>query len=157
MRIRNGRHQARNVALIALIMLAFMSLYEFLKQLIFPSIAIWESHVMTILVSSAIAALASFFFIKKLNDLNAALRAKNAENETLHAELQANIAKLEEALRSVKTLSGLLPVCASCKKIRDSKGRWEQMEVYIRKHSNADFSHGLCPDCAKKLYPDIFV
>lgn len=45
-------------------------------------------------------------------------------------------------------------ICASCKKIRDDKGYWEQVEVYIRDHSEAEFSHGLCPECMKKLYPD---
>jgi DNA-binding LacI/PurR family transcriptional regulator len=55
----------------------------------------------------------------------------------------------------VKTLSGFLPICASCKKIRDDKGYWNQVEAYISEHSEVEFSHGLCPDCAKKLYPDI--
>lgn len=62
--------------------------------------------------------------------------------------------RLSEALEQIKTLSGLLPICASCKKIRDDKGYWNQIEIYIQKHSNAQFSHGICPDCAKKLYSD---
>lgn len=61
---------------------------------------------------------------------------------------------LKKALEKVKVLSGLLPICCSCKKIRDDKGYWNQIEVYIRDHSDAEFSHGLCPDCAKKLYGD---
>ena len=61
----------------------------------------------------------------------------------------------EKALSELKVLSGLLPICASCKKIRDDKGYWGQIESYIRAHSEAEFSHGICPDCAKKLYPDI--
>lgn len=61
----------------------------------------------------------------------------------------------EKALSEIKVLSGLLPICASCKKIRDDSGYWKQIEFYIRDHSEADFSHGICPDCAKKLYPDI--
>ena len=64
------------------------------------------------------------------------------------------IAELQEALSKVKTLSGLLPICASCKKIRDDQGYWQQVEVYIQDHSDVDFSHGICPDCARKLYPD---
>lgn len=63
--------------------------------------------------------------------------------------------KLEEALAKVKKLSGLLPICASCKKIRDDKGYWNQIETYIRDHSEAEFSHSICPECAKKLYPDL--
>jgi PAS domain S-box-containing protein len=66
------------------------------------------------------------------------------------------VIELQEALTKVKTLSGMLPMCASCKKIRDDKGYWEQIEVYIREHSEVDFSHGLCPDCATKLYPEFY-
>jgi hypothetical protein len=66
------------------------------------------------------------------------------------------IAELQKALKKVKTLSGFLPICASCKKIRDDKGYWNQIEVYISEHSEAEFSHGICPECAQKLYPDIY-
>jgi len=60
--------------------------------------------------------------------------------------------KLLQAMKEIKTLSGLLPICAACKKIRDDKGYWNQIEGYIQKHSDAQFSHGICPDCARKLY-----
>ena len=63
--------------------------------------------------------------------------------------------KLEEALAKVKKLSGLLPICASCKKIRDDKGYWNHVESFIRDHSEAEFSHSICPECAKELYPDL--
>ena len=56
----------------------------------------------------------------------------------------------------MKKLSGLLPICASCKKIRDDKGYWNQIESYIHDHSEAEFSHGICPDCFKRLYPDLY-
>jgi hypothetical protein len=69
-----------------------------------------------------------------------------AENEELIVELEASLAK-------VKRLSGMLPICAACKKIRDDKGYWNQIESYISMHSEADFSHGICPDCARRLYP----
>lgn len=59
--------------------------------------------------------------------------------------------QLEEALASVKKLSGLLPICASCKKIRDEQGEWNQMEVYITTRSEAGFTHGICPECAKEF------
>lgn len=73
---------------------------------------------------------------------------RNAELEkaTLIAELQA-------ALSKVKTLSGLLPICASCKMIRDDHGYWSQIEMYIAKHSDAEFTHGICPECINRLYP----
>ncbi|MCP3873346.1 MAG: PAS domain S-box protein, partial [Desulfobacteraceae bacterium] len=63
--------------------------------------------------------------------------------------------KLQEAIAQIKTLSGMLPICSSCKKIRDDKGYWNQIESYIQDHSDVGFSHGICPDCAKKLYPDL--
>jgi hypothetical protein len=66
------------------------------------------------------------------------------------------VSDLANALLDVKTLSGLLPICASCKKIRDDRGYWSQIEQYLEQHSDAEFTHSLCPDCAKKLYPDIF-
>jgi hypothetical protein len=63
--------------------------------------------------------------------------------------------ELQKALADLKTLSGLLPICASCKKIRDDNGYWNQIEAYIRDHSEAEFSHSICPECAEKLYSDL--
>jgi len=63
--------------------------------------------------------------------------------------------QLLKALKEIKTLSGLLPICASCKKIRDDKGYWNQIEDFIQQRSDALFSHAICPACAKKLYPDL--
>lgn len=65
------------------------------------------------------------------------------------------IAQLQNALAQVKKLSGLLPICCKCKKIRDDKGAWHELEDYIQGHSEADFSHGLCPACTQELYPGI--
>ena len=76
------------------------------------------------------------------------------ERKWAEAEREKLIQELQDALASVKQLSGMLPICASCKKIRDDKGYWNQIEGYIREHSEAEFSHGICPDCMKKLYPD---
>jgi len=82
------------------------------------------------------------------------------ENKTIVERKQAEderiklIAELRKALADVKTLSGLLPICSSCKKIRDDKGYWKQIETYIAQHSKASFTHSICPDCAKKLYPN---
>lgn len=70
------------------------------------------------------------------------------------AERENLIKKLEKALSDVKTLGGMLPICSACKRIRDDHGYWNQIETYIRDHSEAEFSHGICPACAKKLYPD---
>jgi len=67
-------------------------------------------------------------------------------------EREKSISDLEVALRRVKALSGLLPICASCKKIRDENGNWNEVESYVSAHSEADFSHSICPDCFSKLY-----
>lgn len=69
--------------------------------------------------------------------------------------IEARSRELEKALSEVKTLSGLLPICASCKKIRDSEGQWIQVEVYVRQRSEAEFTHGICPDCVEIYYPEI--
>jgi hypothetical protein len=73
----------------------------------------------------------------------------------IEAERNQLIKSLQDSLSKIKTLSGMLPICASCKKIRDDEGYWNQIETYIARHSEAEFSHGICPECAKKLYPDI--
>ena len=66
------------------------------------------------------------------------------------------IGELEDALEKIKKLSGLLPICASCKSIRDDEGYWQRIEQYISEHSEANFTHGICPECIKKLYPKYF-
>ena len=78
------------------------------------------------------------------------------QRDHLEERVRDRTRELTEALANVKTLKGLLPICASCKKIRDDQGYWTQIESYIYKHSDAEFSHGICPDCAKKLYPEIY-
>jgi DNA-binding response OmpR family regulator len=65
------------------------------------------------------------------------------------------IGELRSALANIRTLEGLLPICASCKRIRDDKGYWNQIEIYISEHSKAEFTHGICPECFARLYPDL--
>jgi CheY-like chemotaxis protein len=71
-------------------------------------------------------------------------------------ELRRSNDALQKALREVKVLKGLVPICASCKKIRNDQGFWQQLEEYIQQHSEAEFSHGLCTPCIKKLYPGVY-
>ncbi len=78
------------------------------------------------------------------------------EHKRAEEERERLIAELQEALAKIKTLKGLIPICASCKNVRDDQGYWQQVEVYIREHSEAEFSHGLCPDCARELYPEFY-
>lgn len=91
------------------------------------------------------------------------LRLRNQELEKLNTQLtttkdslESANKELERALINIKQLSGMLPICASCKKIRNDKGYWEQIEAYLRDHSEVKFSHSICPECTGKLYPDIF-
>ena len=100
---------------------------------------------------------------KRVERRTAALRGANedltrevAERKRVEQEREKMIIELQQALAEIKKLSGLLPICASCKKIRDDQGYWQQIEAYIRDHSEAEFSHSLCPECAKKLYPELF-
>lgn len=79
-----------------------------------------------------------------------------AERKRVEREQEDLIQKLKDAFSEVKTLSGLLPICASCKKVRDDKGYWHQIEKYIERHSKAEVSHGLCRECARKLYPEYY-
>jgi AmiR/NasT family two-component response regulator len=89
-----------------------------------------------------IIATARFNDLMKLRQLNLELLARNQQ--------------LEATLAQVKTLSGLLPMCASCKRIRDDQGYWQRVETYLKAHAAVEFSHGLCPECMKRLYPDYF-
>ena len=100
----------------------------------------------------------SFFLIYRaviVNGLNKPysimFRNLKRSEETLRREKD----RLEQALSQIRTLRGLLPICANCKKIRDDKGYWNQIETYIHAHSEAQFSHGICPECLKKLYPGL--
>ncbi len=84
------------------------------------------------------------------------IRILQKKLETQNSQLQKKNQELEETLATVKKLSGLLPICAHCKKIRNDEGYWQDVAVYIHDHSEADFSHGFCPDCIKSLYPEFY-
>ena len=110
------------------------------------------------------------FFGGFISNLRRQLREQNKKIQKAHEEIKIEIKErkhaqiekdnliieLKDALTEVKTLSGLLPICASCKKIRDDSGYWNQIESYISDHSEVEFSHSICPECAKKLYPEIY-
>jgi len=82
------------------------------------------------------------------------VEAEIVERERVEQDLETNISELKSAIAEVETLRGIIPICASCKKIRDDKGYWTQLESYFHKHSIAEFSHGICPDCFQELYPE---
>jgi hypothetical protein len=84
------------------------------------------------------------------------LNSERLESELFETEtvLRRTVSDLQQALADVKALSGMLPMCAHCKKIRDDRGYWQAVEEYIQQHSEAQFSHGICPDCLKEFYPE---
>ena len=95
---------------------------------------------------------------KELHDMITAFNSMSVilrhDRDHLEERVRARTRDLQKALEAVKQLSGMLPICSSCKKIRDDEGYWKQIEEYIHEHSEAEFTHSICPDCARKLYPD---
>lgn len=86
------------------------------------------------------------YITKPFNPLTALARVRT------HIELSNTMKELQHALEKIKALNGLIPICSSCKKIRDDKGYWNLLEAYIEKYSDAIFTHGICPECTEKLY-----
>lgn len=101
---------------------------------------------------------ASDYLVK--DEINVQLIERSIRYSIIQKESEAEkdrlIEELKEAMQRIKTLSGLIPICASCKKIRDDRGYWKQVEAYIQEHTEAEFSHGICPECAKRLYPNYY-
>ena len=93
----------------------------------------------------------------ELKQLNEELQNDIAERKLIERERESLISDLQEALARIKILTGLLPMCAWCKKVRDDKGYWQRVETYIQEHSDASFTHGICPDCLKKVDPETYL
>jgi hypothetical protein len=118
-------------------------------QLVFPSDvreyillpSVWATLAISFLITTAIFYVSAAGLFQGMRRLVDKVDKQNRE--------------LEAALKEIKTLHGLLPICASCKKIRDDKGYWQQLEEYLGDHTQAEFTHGLCPDCMKELYPEL--
>lgn len=105
---------------------------------------------------AAIAALPVALFILCVLVYNRRLRKEIIRRRQAEQEREKVIQDLQNALLNVKQLKGLLPICSSCKKIRDDQGYWQQVEEYVTQHSEAEFSHGICPQCMEKLYPETY-
>jgi DNA-binding response OmpR family regulator len=91
-----------------------------------------------------------------LSHLQKTLEEKNRHLQAMNQQLETKNSQLQEALDNVKTLRGLLPICANCKRIRDDHGYWHDVAAYIQAHSEAEFTHGICSTCIKELYPDYY-
>jgi hypothetical protein len=103
-------------------------------------IGVADALVVSLLVGTGLIALLRF-----IRDRD---RRAKEENAKLVAELQVALAK-------IKTLHGIIPICAGCKKVREDSGYWKQVELYVSEHSDAEFSHGFCPECVERLYPEV--
>jgi YesN/AraC family two-component response regulator len=123
----------------------------------FPTpVVILSAHDEREVVSRAAVAGIGAFVVKppQAADLERAITIAIARHADLTALRLVNH-ELQQALAEVRTLKGILPICCSCKKIRDDKNYWEQVEVYVMKHTDAKFSHGYCPECISKHFPGI--
>jgi DNA-binding response OmpR family regulator len=115
-------------------------------------------------LQEAFAAGAMDFISKPVNSIELLARVSSAlllkqemdRRKNRELELRRSNEELQMALKEVKVLRGLIPICASCKKIRNDGGFWQQLEEYLSEHSEAEFSHGLCQPCIKKLYPGVY-
>ncbi len=115
-------------------------------------------------LKEAFAAGAMDYISKPVNSIELLARVSSAltlksemdRRKNRELELRRSNEELQQALREVKVLRGLIPICASCKKIRNDGGFWQQLEEYLGEHSEAEFSHGLCQPCIKKLYPGVY-
>ncbi|OGX07230.1 MAG: hypothetical protein A3K11_00330 [Nitrospirae bacterium RIFCSPLOWO2_12_FULL_63_8] len=92
---------------------------------------------------------------RETETLNDELTYEIAERKRAQKERERLITDLQDALANLKVLRGLLPICSHCKKIRDDAGGWQAVEVFVKEHSEADFSHGICPECLNRLYPEL--
>ncbi len=119
-------------------------------------VVILSAHETTEDVTRATAAGAGAFLVKppQGDELERAITIARARHADL-MELRRTNRELTQALAEVKTLSGLLPICCGCKKIRDDKNYWQEVEVYVMQHSDAKFTHGYCPTCIQKYFPDL--
>jgi AmiR/NasT family two-component response regulator len=127
-------------------------------------VVLLTAHESPDLIAQANRAGVSAYLVKPArdNDLDRTIAIARArfqdllELRRLASELQRRNQELQAALAKVKTLNGLLPICAACKKIRDDRGYWRQVEQYVSEHSEATFTHGICPSCCQKLYPELY-
>jgi len=121
------------------------------KGRVISALQIEKQWYFLILLISSLCFLATIVLI--LGTYNKKMQQSGKSLESANADLARSNAELQDKIHQIKTLTGLLPICAQCKKIRNDEGYWTQLEGYISAHSSATFSHGICPHCAEDLYP----
>lgn len=112
------------------------------KRLVLPASGIEEMHHLALR------------FDQMAEALRASFRELRALKDTLEQRVVARTAELQTALDTIRTLHGIIPICASCKKIRDDQGAWNQLETYISQHTDAAFTHGICQECTQRFHSD---
>lgn len=128
---------------------------------------LWQTSNGEIMAGYGIAALSGLILIflggarlsrerELLKRSNRKLHSEVLERQKAEEKISKRNGELNAALSKVKLLTGFLPICSCCKKIRDDKGYWNQVESYIKEHSEAEFSHSICPECSQRLYPELF-
>ena len=157
--IRITRHKLAWLAIcLALLLMVFrrgLVVHELVAGGIFGPYDLAEESIafgVSVLFLIGIIAIRDLF--QSIRRTNEALVEEVAEGKRVQGQKEELILELQTAMAQVKQLSGMLPICGSCKKIRNDAGYWEQIEEYIRDHSEAEFSHGICPECLERLYPD---
>lgn len=135
--------------LLSVIIIAGIGLL-FVKGIVEPKIdlATYHTHLTSWIASLATYSVVIGLVIFLVGNIGQLLSVKLSELEKTNDELQL-------ALKEINTLQGILPICSYCKKIRDDQGYWNQLEIYIRDHSEAKFSHSICPECMKKMHSDL--
>lgn len=136
------------IGMLALILLAFLNATKHLKEKNEAVVALRKAH-------EELEARVQVRTLE-LTQANDTLSLEIATRRAAEEEKGRLIKELTEALAQVKTLSGLLPICSSCRQIRDPEGKWSRVEEYIQARTDAEFTHGICPNCAKRLYPDLY-
>ena len=144
--MRNQNLELLIILLFSCVIYIFAAKYDVLERIVEFSQQHEEFELDEVITVSVflVFALALFSF-RRLRELQKAKCRLNCQNK-----------ELQKALSEINQLRGIIPICSSCKNIRDDKGSWHQVESYVSEHTEADFSHGICPPCSKKLYPEFF-
>jgi len=137
----------------------FLCAFSTIQKISIGAPIVLRGYIVPFIFGGVASLFISFWFYRT----RIAQRELESANQTLElrveqrtVKLQQRNKELEAALSEIKTLKGLIPICANCKKIRDDEGYWQQVEKYVSDRTEVQFSHSICPDCAKKLYPKLY-
>ena len=123
------------------------------QYILLPSV--WGTLAISFIITTAVFFVSATGFLSDFNKLVDTIEKQKQKIEEKTKDLSMANKDLKEAMTQVKTLHGLLPICARCKKIRNDKGYWQQVEDYVARRTHAEFTHSLCPECVRELYPDL--